>query len=637
MRKGFACLAGWLLSMALSGCADLYDATTANDFSAVRAMLAEGQSANGDGSRCYSPLMRAMPSMEMVSYLIKQGADVNYKDPCGFYALHEAARFGYVEIADLLIRQGANVNSRGAAGNTPLIQAKCLPMQTLLLENGADVNVSNAYGQTALMDLVITIAALHPADGEKRLSQLIDKGADLNARDTNGNTALMSAATLGLADVVALLVERGADPKRQDKQGRTALNLAKNSETRRAIDRALEKANAAVQEQKRREAQQQLEARIAAQPCPLNETFWFMMRGMCVNELLEGEGEAESRAGGLRFQGTFKRGKLFAGKLYRRDGQLVYEGPFLNGKEHGKGFCPASQEACEWQDGKRIDAPYLERVKREEAVARERAAREELARLEAEARERERQAREERQEEAQRRKAIRDCERLARRETDENTNVTCDSEGNPQYYRHNRGTQVRMARVMDSFKHTMESAVPQTANPGVVYRTPAVPAQSPSGKPSSVSSSALSQEIQNARRKLESAEQEVRRQPSATPTPVPAAKPAATAPVWGSPVPEALVACWQNSGRTLWFCDGPLQQTSVGEADLNAVSKLVGCGSDLRDMGTSGQYRLFGCNRGLKLGERDLRKLKGVSGGNSYRCLKADMEAGKTCRQLSDY
>ena len=373
MGKGLACLA--ILSVTLAGCADLYDAATANNLPAVRAMLTEGQSANGDGSRCYSPLMRAMPSMEMVSYLIKQGADVNYKDPCGFYALHEAARFGYVEIADLLIRQGANVNSRGTAGNTPLIQAKGLPMQTLLLANGADVNVSNAYGQTALMDLVITIAASHPADGEKRLLQLLDKGAEPNARDTNDVTALMSAASLGLADVSALLVERGADTKLRDKRGNTALSLAKNSETRSAISKAIEKVDAAVEEQKRRQAQERLKARIAAQSCPLGEKFWLMTRGACVNGLAEGEGEAESHSGAQRFQGTFKQGKMLAGKLYSKEGQQYYEGPLLNGLQHGKGFCTALQEACEWQNGARIDAIHLDRVKRQEVEARERAAR----------------------------------------------------------------------------------------------------------------------------------------------------------------------------------------------------------------------------------------------------------------------
>lgn len=83
---------------------------------------------------------------EMVEWLLNQGVDVEAKGKSRISALHEAVRYGHVEIARLLVQHGADVNSGAETGDpTPLHRALAAPepdldMVRLLIEHGADVN-----------------------------------------------------------------------------------------------------------------------------------------------------------------------------------------------------------------------------------------------------------------------------------------------------------------------------------------------------------------------------------------------------------------------------------------------------------------------------------------------------------------
>lgn len=58
--------------------------------------------------------------IEKCKEMIKQGADVNFKNEYGYTPLYEAACRGHLEICKMLIEYGADVNLRSVLGwSTP--------------------------------------------------------------------------------------------------------------------------------------------------------------------------------------------------------------------------------------------------------------------------------------------------------------------------------------------------------------------------------------------------------------------------------------------------------------------------------------------------------------------------------------
>lgn len=101
--------------------------------------------------------------LEVVKYLIKNGADVNYKDPhyphakgmritsadsYDYTALMIASRYGYLDIVKYLIDKGADINIKTKNSSTALMFARMYEhteIEKFLIENGADVNIKNRY------------------------------------------------------------------------------------------------------------------------------------------------------------------------------------------------------------------------------------------------------------------------------------------------------------------------------------------------------------------------------------------------------------------------------------------------------------------------------------------------------------
>jgi cytohesin len=78
---------------------------------------------------------------------------VNAKDDIGKTPLHQAAREGHKEIAELLIEKGADVNAKGWKGLTPLHFATSRghkEIAELLIAKSANVNAKNDFGRTPL-------------------------------------------------------------------------------------------------------------------------------------------------------------------------------------------------------------------------------------------------------------------------------------------------------------------------------------------------------------------------------------------------------------------------------------------------------------------------------------------------------
>lgn len=158
-----------------------------------------------------------------VAALLAKGTPVNARDAqLGQTALHDAAIFGHLEIAELLLAHGAAVDATDKGGRTPLygavsgidLQVGHRDIVELLLAKGANINHHDKYGNTPLF--------FAPTKELARL--LLDRGADFNVIDLNGGTMLASAASRGWPDIAEWLLAKGAKVNAKDVDERTPLH-----------------------------------------------------------------------------------------------------------------------------------------------------------------------------------------------------------------------------------------------------------------------------------------------------------------------------------------------------------------------------------------------------------------------------
>jgi ankyrin repeat protein len=154
--------------------------------------------------------------------------DVNAADVLDKTALHYAAAWGRIQIAELLIANGADVNTKSVTGRTPLDIAnknnkskiadllRChggkhgtihgaaldgdIEAVKEFLAAATNVNVKGVFGQTPL----------HFAADKEIAELLIAKGADVNAKDQDDETPLDWAIHSKLTEIDDLLRKHGA-------------------------------------------------------------------------------------------------------------------------------------------------------------------------------------------------------------------------------------------------------------------------------------------------------------------------------------------------------------------------------------------------------------------------------------------
>ena len=183
------------------------------------ALLAVGRSGAAASETGLVDAARARDGAAVAS-LIKQQVDVNATAPDGATALHWAAHWNDLDMADVLIRAGARVNAANQFGVTPLWLASengSAAMIEELLRVGADPNAALRSGETPLMAAART-------GREPAVRALLEAGAGVDAREfTHGQTALMWAAAENHVDVVRLLVAHDAGVSEASKAGFTPL------------------------------------------------------------------------------------------------------------------------------------------------------------------------------------------------------------------------------------------------------------------------------------------------------------------------------------------------------------------------------------------------------------------------------
>jgi ankyrin repeat protein len=138
-------------------------------------------------------------SIELVTKLIANGYDVNYKDRHGFTALYVAVVKRRINIAHLLLKNGADVDIQ--------YQAHC--------------------GMTVLMILIFYYCVVYEP-GRGLVQELVKSSTNINATNHHsGYTALMYAVHHGYSEIVQDILDHGADVCVEDIGHHTAFYLAR--------------------------------------------------------------------------------------------------------------------------------------------------------------------------------------------------------------------------------------------------------------------------------------------------------------------------------------------------------------------------------------------------------------------------
>ncbi|KAM9038549.1 protein phosphatase 1 regulatory subunit 12C isoform 2-T2 [Sarcophilus harrisii] len=201
--------------------AEFLAACAGGDLEEARAMVRGGpgpgllDSTNADG---ISALHQACidENLEVVRFLVEEGASVNQADNEGWTPLHVAASCGYLDIAQYLLSHGANIAAVNSDGDLPLDLAEADAMESLLRAEIARRGVDVEAAKRAEEELL-----LHDT------RCWLNGGAMPEARHPRtGASALHVAAAKGYMEVMRLLLQAGYDPELRDGDGWTPLHAA---------------------------------------------------------------------------------------------------------------------------------------------------------------------------------------------------------------------------------------------------------------------------------------------------------------------------------------------------------------------------------------------------------------------------
>jgi ankyrin repeat protein len=139
--------------LGLRGQTLLHDAALVGEAELAAVLIRSGADPDAREAEGHTPLYRASTG-DVARVLLAAGATADVASgPTGGTALHQAARRGYVSVAQALLDHGATIDARDAKKQTPLRRAvNCRQLQIvrLLVRHGADPHAADRRGVTPL-------------------------------------------------------------------------------------------------------------------------------------------------------------------------------------------------------------------------------------------------------------------------------------------------------------------------------------------------------------------------------------------------------------------------------------------------------------------------------------------------------
>ncbi len=192
----------------------------------VKYLVGQGASLTATDTNGETALyMAARSYLAVVQYLVGQGASPTVTSNNGYTPLHYAAGDGNLAVVQYLVGQGASPTATDNQGRTPLYWAASghLEVVQYLVGQGASVTVTSIYGETALHWAISNNGSLAV------VKYLVGQGASLTATtNLDSYTPLHWAAIQGHLAIVQYLVGQGASLTATDNKGYTPKDLASN-------------------------------------------------------------------------------------------------------------------------------------------------------------------------------------------------------------------------------------------------------------------------------------------------------------------------------------------------------------------------------------------------------------------------
>jgi ankyrin repeat protein len=194
----------------------LHAAVVSGSTAEIEQLVREGADINGRDPLGRTPLMVAVYRRDaaVARVLIDLGANVNALEHQSYDAITIAAVQNDAEVLELLIKAGGNTRAiTSPYGGTALIAAAHLgnvEAVELLTAARAPLDHVNRLGMTALIEAIVL------GDGGQRhqavVAALIKAGADVNLANNQGTRPLALAVDRGHKEIARLLQDAGGTP-----------------------------------------------------------------------------------------------------------------------------------------------------------------------------------------------------------------------------------------------------------------------------------------------------------------------------------------------------------------------------------------------------------------------------------------
>ena len=170
-------------------------------------------------------------NINMVNFLLTNGADINMPDEYGITPIMYATREGFEEIFFLLLNSGADPNIKSKSEISAInmfYKSFNVTILNALIKKGGNVNENPHI--TPLMSYIIDSGVGGENGNEEFLDALLKNKVNINAQDEEGRTALMKATIFIQYDLVKKLLKYRPNINLKDQEGHSLIYYAVNSE-----------------------------------------------------------------------------------------------------------------------------------------------------------------------------------------------------------------------------------------------------------------------------------------------------------------------------------------------------------------------------------------------------------------------